>query len=311
MEFRHATVMPREAIELLACRPGGIYVDGTLGGGGHSLEILKASSPDGRLIGIDQDDEALAAATERLKEFKGRTILLKGNFRDIRETLTGLGIDAVDGIILDLGVSSFQFESAERGFSFRFEARLDMRMDKSLKASAYELVNELDADALEKIFREYGEEREARRISRAIERVRASKPIETTGDLVRLILDTIPKRFQAGHIHPATRVFQALRIAVNDELGSLQDGLTGAVESLKSEGRIVVISFHSLEDRIVKTTFRDMSRGCICPPRFPKCVCGVKPVLKVITKKAATPKEDELTENPRARSAKMRAAEKI
>lgn len=311
MEFTHAPVMPEEMLEGLGCAPGGIYVDGTLGGGGHALEILKAISPNGRLIGIDRDDEALKAASKTLEPFGNRVTLVKENYRDIKKVLKDLGIDKVDGILLDLGVSSYQLDSPERGFSFRFEARLDMRMDTSQGITAFDIVNTYGADELEKIFKDYGEERDARRIARAIDRARSTRPVETTGDLVRIILATIPKRFQPRQIHPATRVFQALRIAVNDELGSLEQGLRDGVDVLGSGGRMVVISFHSLEDRIVKTTFRELSTGCVCPPRVAVCVCGKKPVVRLVKRGAIKPSEEEMKKNPRARSAKLRTAEKI
>ncbi|MBI5644402.1 MAG: 16S rRNA (cytosine(1402)-N(4))-methyltransferase RsmH [Deltaproteobacteria bacterium] len=311
MEFAHRPVMGREAIELLACKSGGVYVDGTLGGGGHARMILDAASPDGRLIGIDRDDDALKAAAGNLEAYGNRVTLVKENFRNIRRVLSGLGISGVDGIVLDLGVSSYQFESPERGFSFRFEARLDMRMDRARGETAYDLVNTRGEDELTGIFRDYGEEREARRIARAIVRARETKPIETTGDLVNLILFTIPKRFQAKGIHPATRVFQALRIAVNDELGSLGQGLAEGFEALNKNGRMAVISFHSLEDRIVKNAFRELSTGCVCPPRMPVCVCGRTPKAKLVTRKAIKPSDAEVNENPRARSAKLRAIEKF
>lgn len=311
MEFRHTSVMAREVLSCLECADGRTYVDGTLGGGGHTLEILKASGPAGRVIGIDLDSFALKAARERLAEYGDRVTLVKGNYRDIKAILKDLGIGHVDGVVLDLGVSSYQFESPERGFSFRFDSRLDMRMDTSAAYSAYDLVNTLEAEELKRIFKEYGEEREAGRIARSIVRAREIKPVETTGDLVRIIEETIPKRFQPRNIHPATRVFQALRIAVNDELGSLEKGLKDGIESLGAGGRMAVISFHSLEDRIVKNTFRDYSTGCVCPPRVPVCVCGRKPITRIITKKALTPSDEEVAENPRARSAKLRAVEKL
>ncbi len=311
MEWKHLPVMDREVIEYLGCRSGRIYVDGTVGGGGHAAEILKASSPSGRLIGIDRDDDALKAAKDFLKVFGDRATLVKANFRDLKTVLGGLGVREVDGVLLDLGVSSFQLESPERGFSFRFDSRLDMRMDKGQKTSAYELVNGLEETELTRIFREYGEEREARRVARAIVRERGKRPVETTGELVRIVLEAIPKRFQTRNIHPATKVFQALRIAVNDELGSLKQGLLAGMEALGKGGRMAVISFHSLEDRIVKNTFRAFSTGCVCPPKIPICICGRKPEAKILTKKALTPSEDEVEKNPRSRSAKLRAVEKL
>ncbi|MBI5810415.1 MAG: 16S rRNA (cytosine(1402)-N(4))-methyltransferase RsmH [Deltaproteobacteria bacterium] len=311
MEFIHRTVMAREAVEFLRCRPGATFVDGTLGGGGHALEILKASSPDGRLIGLDRDEDAIEAAGKTLSAYKGRTTLVRENFKNIREVLNTLGITSVDGIILDLGVSSYQFEEAERGFSFRASAMLDMRMDRRQKKTAHELVNSLDEAELTRIFFLYGEERFSSRIARAIVRKRQSRPVETTGELKEIILSAVPKKFHGGAVHPATRVFQALRIAVNDELEDLKEGLRKGFESLSKGGRLSVISFHSLEDRIVQETFRGFSTGCVCPPRLPVCVCGLSPAAKLVTKKAVTPEEREIEENPRSRSAKLRVIEKI
>lgn len=311
MEFAHAPVMAREVVEFLGCRDRGTYVDGTLGGGGHALEILRASAPAGRVIGIDRDAEAIRAASETLAEYAERVRLVKGNFRNLPEILVGLGEGPVDGVVLDLGVSSYQLDSPERGFSFRFDSPLDMRMDASAGVTARDLVNNLDTGELARIFREYGEERDAGRIARAIVKARVAAPVETTGDLVRIIEETVPRRFRPKNIHPATRVFQALRIAVNDEFESVERGIRGAVESLAKGGRFVVISFHSLEDRIVKNAFRDSSTGCVCPPRVPVCVCGRKPVVRVLTKKAVLPSDEEILENPRSRSAKLRAVEKL
>ena len=238
-------------------------------------------------------------------------MLVKDNFRNVKAVLSQLGQGPVDGMLLDLGVSSYQLERAERGFSFRFNARLDMRMDKSEAGSAYDLVNTLDERELERVFRDYGEEAHSRRIARAILRARSSKPIETTWELAEIVAGAVPARFHGQRIHPATRVFQALRIAVNDELGSLMDGLSDGVASLKPGGRMVAISFHSLEDRIVKNAFRDASTGCVCPPRIPKCVCGKTPQAVVMTRKVVLPSEAEVNSNPRARSAKLRALEKL
>ena len=316
----HLAVMAQEAVKFLGCRSGGaggVYVDGTLGLGGHAEKILEATAPDGRLIGMDRDGEAIAEAKKRLRPFGKRAVILRENFRDLEGVLEGLGIKEVDGILLDLGVSSIQLDRSERGFSFMKEARLDMRMDKRQERSAFELVNGLDARELERILREYGEERRARSISRAIVRQRESSgAIETTLELSELVSRCYRRgqrdkgRIQP-RIHPATRVFQALRIAVNDELDCLNEALISGTRMLNSTGRLVVISFHSLEDRIVKNTFRELSRDCVCPPRIPKCVCGVKPLLRVITKKVVVASTDEVEANPRARSAKLRAAEKL
>ncbi len=311
MEFLHTSVLSSEVVKYLGCRAGGVYVDGTLGGGGHTVEILKASAPDGISIGIDLDEDAIKAAGRVLEPFKNRVRLVRDNFKNIKSILAGLGVEKVDGIVLDVGVSSYQLESPERGFSFRLDARLDMRMDKRQKVSAYDLVNTLPGHELAGIFRKYGEEREAKRIASIIEKARQVKPVETTGELASIVLKAIPGKFYSGGIHPATRVFQALRIAVNDELQSLTKGLPDGITCLKSGGRFVVISFHSLEDRIVKNIFRDSSTGCVCPPRIPMCVCGRKPVTRPLTKKAVTASAEEVRRNPRARSAKLRAVEKL
>lgn len=310
MEFAHRPVLLDETVDLLNCSGGGLFVDGTLGGGGHAARLLK-NCPQATLIGIDRDEDALAAAKKSLEAYGERFTLVRDNFRNMVEILRGLGVEGVDGIMLDLGVSSYQFESAGRGFSFRFEARLDMRMDNRQAFSAYDIVNGYTEQELERIFREFGEENNARKIARNIVRAREGKPVETTGDLVRIVVDAVPRRFHSRSIHPATKVFQALRIAVNEELESLDEGLQGGFESLRPGGRMAVISFHSLEDRRVKTFFRDLSTGCVCPPRIPKCVCNQVPRARLVTRKAVTPSEDEVRENPRARSAKLRAIEKI
>jgi 16S rRNA (cytosine1402-N4)-methyltransferase len=309
MKLVHLPVMPGEVVRYLGCRPGGIYVDGTLGGGGHTLEILKATGPDGRVIGIDRDGNTIAAAERILEPYTDRVLILRENFKDIKTLFSARGIEKVDGMVLDLGVSSFQLERPERGFSFRFDTRLDMRMDRTQELTAYELVNELPKAELERIIRTYGEERRARQIARAIERARELKPIETTGELARIVLEVVPKR--PGRIHPATKVFQALRIAVNDELENLKLGLGDGIEMLGRGGRMVVISFHSLEDRIVKNFFRDLSKGCVCPPGLPKCVCGKKPSVRLLTRRVVTPTPGEIDANPRARSARLRAIEKL
>ncbi len=311
VEFSHASVMPSEVVASINCRAGGVYLDGTLGAGGHAAEILKATGPDGFLIGIDRDSDALRAAALVLAPYKGRFTLVKNEYWNMKSVMEGLGIDSLDGIVLDLGVSSYQFDTPHRGFSFRLDGRLDMRMDADQATSAYEIVNGCEREELERIFREYGEERHSWMIAGAICRARAIKPIETTGELAAIILAGVPKKLQSRDIHPATRVFQALRIEVNDELGGLRRGLMEGVAALRPGGRIVVISFHSLEDRIVKNMFKDLASSCVCPPRIPRCVCGKKSVVSIITKKALTPSEEEVGANPRARSAKLRAAEKI
>jgi 16S rRNA (cytosine1402-N4)-methyltransferase len=302
--------MPREVVSSLKCSPGGVYVDGTVGGGGHAAHILEASAPDGRVIGMDVDGDALVEAAARLKPYGDRVTLIRENFRAMRPALDGLGVGLVDGVVLDLGVSSYQLERAQRGFSFRFDAPLDMRMDTRRPLTAHDLVNGLSAEELERIFREYGEEKDARRVARAIVKERGARPIATTGALAEVVSRAVrPDRGRA--IHPATKVFQALRMAVNEELENLTHGLNGAIESLKSGGRLVVISFHSLEDRIVKNAFRLSSAVCVCPPRSPKCVCGVNPLLRLPGRRALKPSLDEVGENPRARSARLRVAERV
>ena len=307
----HEPVLLEEVLESLSLKPGGIYVDGTLGGGGHAGGILGATSPDVVLVGIDRDDDALAESRRALEPFGRRAILVKGNYADLGDILAGLGIDRVDGIVLDLGVSSHQLEAAERGFSFSKPAPLDMRMDREAGATARELVNRADARELQRILRDYGEELMAGRIARAIVERRKAGPIETTDELAGLIASAMPARMRHGRIHPATRSFQALRIAVNDELTSLARGIASGIDRLKEGGRFAVITFHSLEDRMVKDLFRDASRGCTCPPDLPVCACGGKPRLRVIARRPIRPGEAEMGRNPRARSAKLRTAERI
>ena len=309
--FRHVSVMADEALGYLAPRSGGIYVDGTVGGGGHAERILDGCAPDGVLLGFDQDAEALAAAGRRLARFGDRCRLFRRNFALLGETLAELGIAAIDGLLLDLGVSSHQLDSAERGFSFQQDAPLDMRMDREASCTAADLVNDLPEEELSRIIREYGEERWARRIAAAIVRARQAAPLARTGELAAVVSGAIPRALQEERIHPATRTFQALRIAVNDELGSLERGLAAGLERLSPGGRVVVISFHSLEDRIVKSRFRERARGCICPRQIPYCVCGQLPQLRILTSKPVTAGNAEVTANPRARSAKLRAAERI
>ena len=297
--------------EFLAPRPGGIYVDGTVGGGGHASLILDASAPDGTVIGLDRDESALAAARARLAAYGGRVTLFHDNFADLAGRIAQLGITGVDGFLLDLGVSSHQLDTGERGFSFLQDAPLDMRMDAGSGQTAAELVNQLAEQELARIIREYGEERWAKRIAAFIVRARAEAPIETTSRLVDLIKGAVPRGAWEERIHPATRTFQALRIAVNDELGSLERGLAEALRLLKRGGRGVVISFHSLEDRIVKSTFRGFATGCTCPKGFPRCVCGTVPQVRVLTGKPVTAGAAEVARNARARSAKLRAVEKL
>jgi 16S rRNA (cytosine1402-N4)-methyltransferase len=309
--FRHVSVMPGEVLRYLVPRPGGIYVDGTLGGAGHARQILEASSPDGILIGFDRDPAALRAASERLAEFGGRVRLVNRNFAELASSLAEMGITGIDGLILDLGVSSHQLDTAERGFSFQYDASLDMRMDSTSGETAADLVNGLPERELERIIREYGEERWARRIAQFIVAARSIKPIDTTLQLVDIIKGAIPKAKWEERLHPATRTFQALRIAVNEELTSLERGLSDGLKMLKAGGRCVVISFHSLEDRIVKQSFRSMAQGCICPKDLPLCVCSHTPQLRVLTSKPVMAGEEEVNGNPRARSARLRAAERL
>lgn len=303
--------MPGEVLELLAPRPGGTYLDGTLGGGGHARLILEASAPDGRVIGLDRDPAALAAAAATLAEFGTRAVLCRGSFAELDVHLRELGIDQVDGIFLDLGVSSHQLDTPERGFSFREDGPLDMRMDPDQPLSAAALLAEASADELKRIFREYGEERWAGRIAREIVRVRTEAPVVTTAQLAELVCRSVPGGYVPQRIHPATRVFQALRIAVNGELAALESGLAAALRSLRPGGRLAIISFHSLEDRLVKLGFRAAAHPCTCPPRLPLCVCGRQPSVAVLTPRGVRPAEDELIANPRARSAVLRAVERL
>jgi 16S rRNA (cytosine1402-N4)-methyltransferase len=311
MAVFHTPVMVKEVIRSLHCRAGAITVDGTVGGGGHAEAILLSTAPDGLLIGIDADGDALRETEKRLAPFGKRKILVKGNFADMNAILAERNIGKVDGILLDLGVSSHQLDTTERGFSFSMDAPLDMRMDSSWGNSAYDLIQTLPGEELERIIRDYGEERMARRIARSIVESRNHSPIKTTADLASLVVRMFPHKAGRQRIHPATRTFQALRIAVNDELACLARALTDGVKRLKPGGRFSVISFHSLEDRIVKNAFRAGEKGCICPPDLPLCACGLKPTLKVLTRKPETPGEAEIHDNPRSRSAKLRTAERI
>jgi 16S rRNA (cytosine1402-N4)-methyltransferase len=303
--------MIKEVVESLRCRAGGVYVDGTVGGGGHAFEILEQSAPEGMLIGIDRDEEALAAAASRLSGFGRRKILVKGNYVGIAAILAGLKIKFVDGILLDLGVSSHQLEESGRGFSFTQEGPLDMRMDSDQGFTAGDLVNNFAESELARIIRDYGEERMAGRIARAIVRKRSRELITTTTELAAIVRQAVPAVYDRQRIHPATRTFQAIRIAVNDELTDLPRAIESGTGVLAGGGRFSIIAFHSLEDRIVKNEFRGREGGCICPPRLPVCICQRKAVLKVLTKKPLRPGPEELAGNPRARSARLRTAERI
>lgn len=308
----HQPVLLEEALALLNCRSGGIYVDGTVGGGGHARAILEGTSPDGLIVGIDRDDEALREASRVLAPFGPRVILAKGSFADLRDILAAHGIGPVQGILLDLGVSSHQLDTAERGFSFSLEGPLDMRMDPSSGPSARDLIRSAREDELARIFREFGEERFARRIARVLVEHRRREPIETTVDLAALIARVVPGGArEERRIHPATRVFQALRIAVNRELDHLERGLREGIEALAPGGRMAVISFHSLEDRLVKETFRSWEKTCTCPPGIPVCTCRTEAKARVLTRKPLRPRPEETEANPRARSARLRAAARI
>jgi len=309
-DYGHRSVLLRECMDALAVRPDGVYVDGTLGRAGHSLEICRRLGPNGRLIALDRDASALDAAQERLADYLDRVTLVHANFSRLGEVLDGLGVPAADGMLFDLGVSSPQLDDASRGFSYQKDAPLDMRMDASAPLTARELVNTAPCEELRRILWEYGEERWADAIAKAICRARADKPIETTLELAELIRSAMPAKALREKQHPAKRSFQAIRIAVNDELGELPPMLDAAQAHLRPGGRLAVITFHSLEDRIVKQKLREFATGCTCPPEFPVCVCGKKPRMRLLTRKSVTPGEDELRENPRARSARLRAAEK-
>lgn len=311
MEFSHVSVLLNECLKGLNLKPGGIYVDCTLGGAGHSLEIVKGILPGGQLIGIDQDQNALQAAGEKLAAYKHNVTLVHSNFRRLTEIVRELHPTGVDGILFDLGVSSHQLDAAERGFSYMQDAPLDMRMNTEITTTAGELVNNLTEAELARIIWEYGEERWSKRIAQFIVEHRQIKPIETTGELVEVIKKAIPAKARREGPHPAKRTFQALRIEVNRELEVLAQALKDSVDLLKNGGRVCVISFHSLEDRITKDAFREMAKGCTCPPKMPVCTCGGVKKVKIITGKPILPGADEIARNPRARSAKLRIAEKI
>lgn len=310
MEFKHKSVLLDESIEALKIRPDGIYVDGTLGGGGHSYEICRRLSDRGKLIGIDQDAAAIEAAGERLGEFKDKTIIIRANYCDMKKELDNRNITSVDGIILDLGVSSYQLDTADRGFTYREDAPLDMRMDQRQTMTAKDIVNEYSEDELYRVIHDYGEERFARNIARHIVTARQNKIIETTGELIDVIKAAIPMKARVTGGHPAKRTFQAIRIELNRELEVLEDSLAEMIDLLNDGGRICVITFHSLEDRVVKNIFRQQENPCICPKNFPVCVCGRKSKGIVITRKPILPSEGELEENKRSKSAKLRVFER-
>lgn len=310
-EFHHIPVLLSEVIDALNLKPGGVYVDCTLGGGGHAEAVLDRIGPEGTLIGIDRDPDALVAAKERLAGKPGKFIAVHSNFSEVGQVIASCGFSAVDGVYFDLGVSSFQLDTPERGFSYHHEARLDMRMNPSDPLSAFEVVNEYPEEELRRIISEYGEERWAHRIAEFIVKAREREPIETTTQLVEIIKQAIPAKARRSGPHPARRTFQALRIEVNGELKAIAPAIRAAVDCLKPGGRIAIITFHSMEDRIVKRTFQELARGCICPRDLPVCVCHRKPQLTLITKRPIVPSAQEVSQNPRARSAKLRVAERL
>lgn len=310
MEFKHKSVLLDETIEALNIKPDGIYVDGTLGGGGHSYEICRRLSDKGRLIGIDQDAAAIEAAKARLGEFKDKITIIRSNYCDMRKELATIDVAAVDGIILDLGVSSYQLDTADRGFTYREDAPLDMRMDQRQSMTAKDIVNGYGEMELYRIIRDYGEDKFAKNIAKHIVSARQEKTIETTGELIQIIKAAIPMKIRAVGGHPAKKTFQAIRIELNRELEVLRNSLDDMIDLLNDEGRICVITFHSLEDRIVKNIFRKNEDPCTCPRDFPVCICGKKPKGRVITRKPIVPGEEELQENKRAKSSKLRVFER-
>lgn len=311
MEFNHTSVLLYETVDELNIKPDGIYVDGTLGGGGHSYEICKRLGQGGRLIGIDQDADAIAAATERLQEFSDKVTIVRSNYCDMAKVLKDLGIHKVDGIVLDLGVSSFQLDTPERGFTYRSEdAPLDMRMDKRQPLTAKDIVNDYSEMELFRIIRDYGEDRFAKNIAKHIVLERQKYPIETTGQLNEIISAAIPAKVRATGGHPSKRTYQAIRIELNHELDVLKDNLDTMIELLNEDGRLCIITFHSLEDRIVKSNFKKNENPCTCPSSFPVCVCGNKSKGKVISRKPILPSEEELSYNKRSKSAKLRVFER-
>ncbi len=312
METRHIPVLPDECVAFLQCStPGGIYVDATVGGGGHALRILQACPQISRLIGIDCDREAVERARQALAPYAEKTQVLHGNFRDAEPLLRGAGVSAIDGILFDLGVSTHQLTDPRRGFSFTREGELDMRMDTALPMHAGDILKTASVDELTDILKRFGEERWAARIALHIKEQSKQQPVTSTSRLAGIVAKAVPRRYHPARIHPATKTFQALRIFVNDELTSIQQGLDGVLHLLRKSGRICVISFHSLEDRIVKTTFNAWAKGCTCPPEIPRCVCGQKPRVRIVTKRPVRPAEAEREKNPRSRSACLRVAERL
>lgn len=310
MEFKHKSVLLYETIDQLNIKPDGIYVDGTLGGGGHSYEIASRLSDKGRLIGIDQDEDAIKAASERLKPFMDRVTIVRNNYCNMDKVLDELSIDKVDGIMLDLGVSSYQLDTAERGFTYNVDAKLDMRMDQRQEVTARDIVNDYSEYDLYRIIRDYGEDRFAKNIAKHIVAARQKKPIETTFELNEIIKAAIPMKVRATGGHPSKRTYQAIRIELNRELEVLENSIDMMIDRLNKEGRLCIITFHSLEDRIVKVRYKNNENPCTCPPSFPTCVCGKKSKGKVITRKPIIPSEEELEENSRSKSSKLRVFER-
>ena len=310
MIFEHKSVLLYETVDSLNIKPDGIYVDGTLGGGGHAFEVASRLGENGRLIGIDQDADAIKAATERLEPFKEKVTIVRSNYRNIREVLTGLGIQKVDGIYLDLGVSSYQLDTAERGFTYRENAPLDMRMDQRNEKTAADIVNDYTEMELFRVIRDYGEDKFAKNIAKHIVRARENGRIETTDQLVEIIKAAIPAKMRMEGGHPAKRTFQAIRIELNKELEVLTESIDTMIDLLNPDGRLSIITFHSLEDRIVKLRFRDNENPCVCPPNLPVCVCGKKSKGKVITRKPIIPADEEIEENKRSKSSKLRVFER-
>ena len=310
MIFEHKSVLLYETVDSLNIKPDGIYVDGTLGGGGHAFEVASRLGENGRLIGIDQDADAIKAATERLTPYKDKVTIVRSNYRNIREVLEGLGIQKVDGIYLDLGVSSYQLDTAERGFTYRENAPLDMRMDQRNEKTAADIVNDYTEMELFRVIRDYGEDIFAKNIAKHIVRARENGRIETTDQLVEIIKAAIPAKMRQEGGHPAKRTFQAIRIELNKELEVLTDSIDTMIDLLNPDGRLSIITFHSLEDRIVKLRFRDNENPCVCPPNLPVCVCGKKSKGKVITRKPIVPADEEIEENKRSKSSKLRVFER-
>lgn len=311
MEFNHTSVLLKETIEALQIKPDGIYLDGTLGGGGHSYEICRRLGEKGRLIGIDQDADAIKAAGERLAEFGDKVTIVRDNYRNARNVLERLGVTKVDGIVLDLGVSSYQLDTVERGFTYNYDTPLDMRMDQRQELTARDIVNDYSEQDLYHIIRDYGEDQFAKNIAKHIVQERAIKPIETTFELNDIIRAAIPAKMRISGGHPSKRTFQAIRIECNHELDALKSSLDDMINLLDERGRLCIITFHSLEDRIVKTVYREKENPCTCPPEFPVCVCGKIPYGKATPRKAILPGKEEIAENSRAKSAKLRVFEHI